>query len=72
MLMLVYSIDADKAFDLLKWRSQEANVKLRLFAQQLVEELLALTADSHLPTRQVFDHVLLTAHLRVIDTASGP
>lgn len=29
MLMLVYGIDADAAFDLLKWRSQETNVKLR-------------------------------------------
>ena len=29
MLMVVYGIDAEAAFDLLRWRSQEANVKLR-------------------------------------------
>ena len=31
ILMLVYRIDADVAFDLLKWRSQETNVKLRVW-----------------------------------------
>jgi len=35
MLMLVYQVEADKAFDLLKWRSQSTNVKLRALAQQL-------------------------------------
>jgi ANTAR domain len=29
MLMIIYRLDADKAFDILKWRSQEINVKLR-------------------------------------------
>ena len=36
MLMLIYRIDADSAFDLLRWQSQEANVKLRLLAAQIV------------------------------------
>ena len=34
MLMLVYGIDADTAFDLLRWRSQHTNVKLRLLASK--------------------------------------
>ena len=34
ILMMVYRIDADAAFDLLKWRSQEANIKLRVLAKQ--------------------------------------
>ena len=33
MLMLVYGIDEATAFELLKWRSQEANVKLRTLAE---------------------------------------
>jgi PAS domain S-box-containing protein len=33
MLMLIYGIDAEKAFGLLKWRSQATNVKLRALAQ---------------------------------------
>jgi hypothetical protein len=28
-LMYVYRVEADAAFDVLKWRSQETNVKLR-------------------------------------------
>ena len=38
ILMVVYSIDADAAFDLLKWRSQETNVKLRTLAEQLLAD----------------------------------
>ena len=33
MLMLVYGLDEDAAFDLLKWRSQSSNVKLRRLAE---------------------------------------
>ena len=36
--MIVYRIDADAAFDLLKWRSQEANIKLRVLAEQLLAD----------------------------------
>jgi AmiR/NasT family two-component response regulator len=32
MLMLIYGMDEPAAFELLKWRSQETNVKLRLLA----------------------------------------
>ncbi|MFF0813653.1 PAS and ANTAR domain-containing protein [Rhodococcus sp. NPDC003318] len=63
-LMLVYGIDADRAFDVLTWRSQESNVKLRLLAQQLVAEFTeAVNAPSGL--RSLFDHLLLTVHERI-------
>jgi fructose-specific component phosphotransferase system IIB-like protein len=65
MLMLVYRISADSAFELLKWRSQEANVKLRVLAQQIVKDFLDLRYDEVLPARAVYDRLLLTAHLRV-------
>jgi ANTAR domain len=39
MLMNVYGIGADAAFELLKWRSQETNVKLRLVAEQITPRL---------------------------------
>jgi len=32
MLMLIYGMDEPASFELLKWRSQETNVKLRLLA----------------------------------------
>jgi fructose-specific component phosphotransferase system IIB-like protein len=65
MLMLVYRITADSAFELLKWRSQETNTKLRLLAEQIVKDFLALSYDDVLPARAVYDRLLLTAHLRV-------
>ena len=65
MLMLVYRINADSAFELLKWRSQETNTKLRALAEQIVEDFLNLPYDEVLPARAVYDRLLLTAHLRV-------
>ena len=65
MLMLIYRISADSAFELLKWRSQETNVKLRVLAQQIAKDFLALRYDEVLPARATYDRLLLTAHLRV-------
>ena len=65
MLMLVYRITADSAFELLKWRSQETNTKLRALAEQIVEDFIDLPYDEVLPARAVYDRLLLTAHLRV-------
>lgn len=64
MLMLVYGLDPSAAFDLLKWRSQESNVKLRLLAEQIVEDFCAVR-DQALGSRSAFDHMLLTADGRV-------
>jgi len=65
MLMLVYRITADSAFELLRWRSQESNVKLRVLAEQVVKDFLGLAYDEVLPSRAEYDRMLLTAHLRV-------
>ena len=65
MLMLVYRINADAAFDLLKWRSQATNVKLRAIAEQIVEDFLGLAYSDVLPARSLYDQLLLTAHERV-------
>jgi PAS domain S-box-containing protein len=65
MLMLIYRISADSAFELLKWRSQETNVKLRVLAEQIVKDFLGLRYDEVLPARAEYDRLLLTAHLRV-------
>lgn len=64
MLMLVYRVDADQAFELLQWRSQHTNTKLRTLAARLVAE--ATTSDfSSAEIRREFDHLLLTVHSRV-------
>lgn len=65
MLMLIYRISADSAFELLRWRSQETNTKLRLLAEQIAEDFLGLTYEEELPPRSTYDRLLLTAHNRV-------
>jgi hypothetical protein len=64
--MMVYRIDADAAFDLLKWRSQAVNIKVREFAEQLLADIRALNYHETLASRPVFDQLLLTAHNRVL------
>ncbi|WP_156685529.1 PAS and ANTAR domain-containing protein [Mycobacterium sp. Marseille-P9652] len=63
MLMLVYGIDEGAAFDLLRWLSQEANIKLRPLAEQIAEDFR--NRGVGLDSRSEFDHLLLTAHRRV-------
>lgn len=65
MLMLIYRISGESAFDLLKWRSQETNVKLRVLADQVLADFAELSYEETLPPRATFDHLFLTAHLRV-------
>ena len=65
MLMLIYRINADSAFELLKWRSQETNTKLRVLAEQIAKDFLDLPYDEVLPASAVYDRLLLTSHLRV-------
>ncbi|WP_433662610.1 PAS and ANTAR domain-containing protein [Nocardia sp. CA-128927] len=60
-LMLVYGINAEQAFRVLQWRSQETNTKLRQLAELLVNEITAL-GGGPLSQRTSFDHLLLTVH----------
>jgi hypothetical protein len=59
MLMLIYGINDTAAFNLLRWLSQEANVKLRLLAERISEDFRS--AGVNLNAQSEFDHVLLTA-----------
>jgi len=63
MLMLIYNIGDRAAFNLLKWLSQEANIKLRTLAEQIAEDFRS--AGLTLRAQSEFDHLLLTAHQRV-------
>jgi hypothetical protein len=65
MLMLIYHIDDQHAFELLRWRSQLANTKLRALAEQLRDDIAQIDYDEMLPTRPIFDQLLLTAHKRI-------
>jgi ANTAR domain/PAS fold len=64
MLMLVYNMDAGAAFELLKWRSQDSNVKLRRLAEQIVTDFSGVPHDGTMPPQSVYDHLLLTADQR--------
>jgi PAS domain S-box-containing protein len=63
ILMWTYGVSADRAFDVLAWRSKHTNVKLRCIAEQFVRDLAA--APPSTAARAVVDHALLTAHERV-------
>ena len=58
-LMVAYEIDADTAFAVLKWRSQEMNVKVRELAHRLMNDLphLLSVPESH---RRPLDRFLMT------------
>lgn len=68
MLMLVYGIDNDAAFNLLKWLSQEANVKLRSLAEQIIKDFCTAGQTT---SQSEFDQLLLTAH-QCIDSTDDP
>ncbi|MCW2551456.1 MAG: response regulator with putative antiterminator output domain [Mycobacterium sp.] len=59
MLMMTYQVDADAAFGILRWRSQELNVKLAWIAEKVVAELPALMS-AHPGVRVPVDHFLMT------------
>ncbi|AGB21149.1 response regulator with putative antiterminator output domain [Mycobacterium sp. JS623] len=58
MLMAAYNVDADAAFNLLRWRSQELNIKLHDIAKEVVAKVPSLL-DSE-STRGPVDHFLMT------------
>jgi hypothetical protein len=69
VLMAVYGITGDRAFEILVWRSQETNLKLREVASRFVDAISA----SHLSpeSRSHVDHTLLTLRWRSPDLDSG-
>ncbi|UXA08373.1 PAS and ANTAR domain-containing protein [Mycobacterium sp. SMC-2] len=69
MLMLVYGISESAAFEVLKWLSQQANIKLRPLAEQIAEDFRA--AGLRLDAQSKFDHLLLTANRRVAQAAES-
>jgi hypothetical protein len=67
VLMFVYDIDADAAFDMLRRRARTTRVKLLLLAKQLMHDVVALTPDERLDLRSACNNLLLNVHERVRD-----
>jgi PAS domain S-box-containing protein len=68
VLMYVYQVDADAAFEVLKWRSQETKVKLCALAEQLLADIRTLGHDDGSRSYGSifeFDRLLLTTHERI-------
>jgi hypothetical protein len=70
MLMFVYGIDADDAFELLRWQSQQHNVKLRLISEQISKDLVELSRANGPARRHAIDGLMLTAHQRIAHVAA--
>ncbi len=56
LLMAAYGISADRAFDILVWRSQETNVKVRKVAHRFID---AMAGGLPAETRRQVDRALL-------------
>lgn len=69
MLMLVYGVTEDRAIDVLKWRSQQENVKVRDIADTIIIEALAAVEIPE-ATRRGFDNIVLTSSARPDPVAS--
>src|ERR1700679_2091671 len=68
VLMYVYQVDADPAFDVLNWRSHETKVKLCALAEQLLADICTLGHDDGSRSYGSifeFDRLLLTTHERI-------
>ncbi len=59
MLMVIYSVDEDAAFEILRWRSQSLNVKLHSVAAALIGQL-PCTMDITPSLRAPADHCVMT------------
>jgi len=46
-------------------RSQGTNIKLKVIAEQIAADFVALSGSETLPPRSAYDNVLLTAHRRI-------
>ena len=65
MLMMLHGIDADAAFELLRWQSQETNVKLNAIALQMIADFRELSSSLPEPVKLTYDNAFMTAHTRV-------
>ncbi|MFT4398416.1 PAS and ANTAR domain-containing protein [Gordonia lacunae] len=59
MIMVIYGVTADRAFDVLTWRSQTENRKLRAICEAIVADAAQVQITE--PIRHQFDRIVLSA-----------
>ncbi|MDT5069959.1 MAG: hypothetical protein QOK02_6114 [Mycobacterium sp.] len=72
MMMVIYDLDADQAFELLKWISQTNNIKLRILAEQLGSQLPSIARDLTRELRSACDKILLAQSEQGPDESPAP
>ena len=65
MLMLVYDIDENNAYEMLRRRARASRIKLRELAGQLSEDLKGIARDEGGNLQLKCNDLLLTAHQRI-------
>ena len=63
MLILLYGVDDEAAFNILRRRSQTTKIKLRALAEQLVSDYRHCNGEALQP-RSVYEGTLMTVHER--------
>jgi hypothetical protein len=71
ILMFVYGIEGDHAFELLRSHSRAAQVKVRLFADKIVNDVSALTLRERVDLPSACTKLLLAVHERAKPSAKG-
>lgn len=66
ILMFIYDIDDERAFDLLAMRSRSANTALPVLAEHLVKELRNITRDRQTDVQSACDALLWEAGSGVV------
>jgi PAS domain S-box-containing protein len=69
VLMMAYGIDAERAFDILKWRSQATQVKLKTVAAQFLEAVMGHGLPAG--TLSVIDHLITGTNMAAPSTAEN-
>ncbi len=65
MLMIIYGVNENAAFDLLRWQSQLNNVKVRALAAQVVADFSEFATAHRLANQPKYDHLFMTAFERL-------
>lgn len=59
MLMAIYDLNAEAAFNVLRWRSQETNIKLVAIAREVIAKAPGLLGESGRAWSAPVDHLLM-------------